>query len=323
MALPVIRKNGSFGLGRKISSPKALFTFEVAARHLSFTSAAVELNVTAPAVSRMIASLESHLEMTLFVRRGSKLSLTENGTIFKTAVTQSFQHLESVIDQLASNSRTDSQISLSVTTTLLNYWLMPRLAEFRQTFPEVSLQYELTRTEAKDTIGPCDIGSRFETEVQPEDQSWNFAPELIFALATPQYLQRHGSWDDPSSDHQHTLLSLFKPRITWQIFSDKTGLVLPKNYQTISVPDYSSAVQLALSGGGVFLGFVSACSRLMLDEMLVPVTQKQLRTGRQFVLVASAKNPLNPTKQRVCDWLLAQMQDEIALIEKKFAPHQS
>lgn len=318
MALPAARKNAAFGLARKISSPKALFTFEVAARHLSFTSAAVELNVTAPAVSRMIASLEAHLEMSLFVRHGSKLSLTENGIIFKNAVTQSFQDLENAIDRLASSRRTDSQISLSVTTTLLNYWLMPRLAEFRHAFPEVSLQYELTRTETKGTISPCDLGTRFETEVQAEDLSWDFAPEWIFALATPQYLQQHGSWDDPSPDHQHTLLSLYKPRITWQMFADQTGVTLPTNYQTISVPDYSSAVQLALAGGGVFLGFVSACSRLMLNEMLVPVTQKQFRTGCQFLLLASDKKPLNPTKQRVCDWLLGQMRDEIALLEKKF-----
>jgi LysR family transcriptional regulator, glycine cleavage system transcriptional activator len=53
----------------------ALKAFDSAARHLSFTLAAVELHVTHGAVSRQVASLEQHLQTTLFVRASRGLTL--------------------------------------------------------------------------------------------------------------------------------------------------------------------------------------------------------------------------------------------------------
>lgn len=306
-------------LGKKISSPKALFIFEAAARHLSFTAAAAELNVTAPAVSRMIAALEAHLQTDMFERRGSRLSLTENGVLFYDGVIQSFQSLERVIDRFESKKNDDNQITLSVTTGFVTYWLMPRLNLFRKSFPDVNLQYELTRAEPKGPISPCDLGTRYDTEAQREDQSWPFAPEWIFPLATPQYLQRHGSLDDTSSGREHILLGLANSnRTSWQIFADKTGFQLTKNHKITIVPDHSFAMQMALSGEGVALGFVSASATLMLNGTLVPASKKQLRTGHQFLLLAATKKPLSQTKLRVCHWLLSQMQEEIILLEQNF-----
>ncbi len=306
-------------LRQKISSPKALFIFEAAARHLSFTTAAMELNVTPPAVSRMIAALEAHLKTELFARRGSRLSLTENGVLFYDGVVESFQSLERAINRFESKKSDDNQITLSVTTGFVTYWLMPRLNLFRKAFPDVILQYELTRKEPKGPISPCDLGARYDTEAQQEDQSWPFAPEWVFPLATPQYLQRHGSLDDTSSGREHILLGLAdSTRTSWQVFADKTGFKLTRIHQITIVPDYSFAMQMALSGEGVALGFVSACATLMLNGSLVPASKKQLRTGHQFLLLAATKKPLSQTKSRVRQWLLSQMREELIQLEQKF-----
>src|SRR3546814_12076491 len=57
----------------------ALRTFEVAARHLSFTRAAAELHVTQGAVSQQIKQLEASLGFPLFHRSPRGLSLTDKG----------------------------------------------------------------------------------------------------------------------------------------------------------------------------------------------------------------------------------------------------
>lgn len=57
----------------------SLTAFESAARHLSFTRAATELNVTQGAISRQIHHLEEYLGRLLFVRDKHQLALTQTG----------------------------------------------------------------------------------------------------------------------------------------------------------------------------------------------------------------------------------------------------
>ena len=85
-------------LRRLLPSASALFVFEAAARYLSFTRDAAELNVTQSAVSRMIARLEAHLDTKLFIRTTTGLELSEDGRHLYNAVTGSFQHMEIAIE---------------------------------------------------------------------------------------------------------------------------------------------------------------------------------------------------------------------------------
>ena len=57
----------------------ALRAFDAAARHMSFSKAAAELNVTPAALSFQIKSLEEHLEAPLFRRLNRAVELTDAG----------------------------------------------------------------------------------------------------------------------------------------------------------------------------------------------------------------------------------------------------
>ena len=73
---------------RHLPSLGALATFEVAAKHLSFTTAAKELNITQGAVSQQIRLLERALEVPLFVRLHNALELTPAGSELFAAVAE-------------------------------------------------------------------------------------------------------------------------------------------------------------------------------------------------------------------------------------------
>ncbi len=60
----------------RLPSLNGLRAFEAAARHLSFTNAANELNVTQTAISHQIRRLEEELGLKLFVRQNRALALT-------------------------------------------------------------------------------------------------------------------------------------------------------------------------------------------------------------------------------------------------------
>ncbi len=57
--------------------------FSAAARHLSFSRAAEEMHLSAPAVSMQIKELEEELGLALFLRSGRKVALTSAGDTFR------------------------------------------------------------------------------------------------------------------------------------------------------------------------------------------------------------------------------------------------
>lgn len=75
-----------------------LVAFEAAARHLSFTKAADELNVTQGAVSKQIVRLESRLGSKLFLRKARAIELTENGASLLPLLREAIGLLRRVID---------------------------------------------------------------------------------------------------------------------------------------------------------------------------------------------------------------------------------
>ena len=77
-----------------------LLVFEAAARHLSFTRAAAELNVTQTAVSHQIRRLEEQLGLRLFVRRNRALELTPEAREYLPFVRTAFDELRAATERM-------------------------------------------------------------------------------------------------------------------------------------------------------------------------------------------------------------------------------
>jgi LysR family glycine cleavage system transcriptional activator len=130
-------------LKRHYNLPHSLNTlrvFEAAARYLSFTHAATELNVTQSAVSRQIRQLEDNLGFSLFNRLHRALELTNEGSELSMLLSRQFGELNRAIYQLAPSLQ--SELKIKVETSLAARWLVPRLHKFRKRYP--NLQVNLT-----------------------------------------------------------------------------------------------------------------------------------------------------------------------------------
>ena len=126
-------------MARNFPSLDLLEGFEAAARHLSFTKAGEELFLTQSAVSRQIKELEDQLGVPLFHRRHRALTLTEAGQQFHAAAAQVLTTMRSATSRLRAQS---GRKTLSVTTTnsFAALWLIPRLAGFTRTHPDVEVK---------------------------------------------------------------------------------------------------------------------------------------------------------------------------------------
>lgn len=126
---------------RLIPGSLALQAFESAARHLSFTRAAVELCVTPGAISRQIAALEGQLGVTLFARMRQRLQLTDAGRAYLARVAPALRELAAASTELLIHRGAGGVLRIASLPTFNAKWLVPRLPRFAQAQPQVRLEF--------------------------------------------------------------------------------------------------------------------------------------------------------------------------------------
>ncbi len=145
---------------RKLPPLNALRAFEAAARHLSISKAADELNVTPAAVSHQVKALESFLGIILFRRLNRALMLTDAGQTILPGLRDGFDHLALAIDKLAAMRHGDV-LSISTSPSFAAKWLVPRLDRFRAGHPQLELRIDATDRVVDLDRGEADIAIRY------------------------------------------------------------------------------------------------------------------------------------------------------------------
>lgn len=130
-----------------------LKVFYIVAKRLNFTKAADELFITQPAVSKHIHEIESFYKTKLFDRKGTKIRLTETGTIL-------LKHAEILMDvyrnidfDLAASGKTiKGMLKIGASTTVASYFLPQYLSSFRKKYPDVKLSLITHNTETIENL---------------------------------------------------------------------------------------------------------------------------------------------------------------------------
>jgi len=125
----------------RIPSPYILRTFESAARLGSFKAAAKELFVTPAAVSHQIRTLESQLNMPLFIRKIRSIELTTAGKELAPILTRAFLDIRNGLEHIVS---LETIINVSTTASFATLRMVPKLAELYASNPNYSVQLETT-----------------------------------------------------------------------------------------------------------------------------------------------------------------------------------
>ncbi len=117
-----------------------ILVFISAARHLNFTRAAKEMNISQPAVTKNIQELESQAGRNLFERNGHRISLTKAGELFLghaqkiTAAYEDFNCELGIMEGVLTG-----ELRFGASTTLSHFILPEILAAFHLTYPNISL----------------------------------------------------------------------------------------------------------------------------------------------------------------------------------------
>jgi DNA-binding transcriptional LysR family regulator len=170
-----------------------LRVFHAVAEAGSFTHAGDALNLSQSAVSRQISGLEESLQVPLFHRHARGLILTEQGELLYRTARDVFAKL-SMTEAMLSESKDRPKGPLKVTTTVAfgSAWLTPRIKEFLELYPEITLSLLVDDGELDLSMREADVAIRMTPPRQPDLVQRHLLTVRSHAFASPEYLKKHG-----------------------------------------------------------------------------------------------------------------------------------
>lgn len=304
-------------LRRSIPSMSALSTFEAAARLGSFTLAAAELGVTQAAVSRQIRALEADLNTALFTRANRRVVLTAQGAALAGTVGQAFTSMAEMIDTIRQPMQRET-VTLGATLAFSHFWILPRLPAFRAAHPGIQLRLvaeDATHDLRRDRM---DVVVRFGRPPFPDARSRASHPEEVFPVCSPTLLARHGL--TPANADLAVL-----PRIAvdfvhpswlrWNAWARAVGwgeamLAAAADHRSqLRFNHYTDAIQAAVNGEGVTLGWATLVSDLLADGRLVRIGRHRLETPDRYHILTPLGREPSPMAGQLIDWLASAFEE--------------
>jgi DNA-binding transcriptional LysR family regulator len=186
-----------------------LKVFHAAAEAGSFTHAGEQLGLSQSAVSRQVSALEQELSVALFHRHARGLILTEQGELLYRTAHDVFMKLEAARTKLTdSRERPNGDLKVTTTPGLGVNWLIPRLGEFMELYPEIRINLVVTDEELDLSMRQADVGIRMRQPSQPDVIQRKLFAVHFHAYASPGYLKRFGTPRTLDDLDQHRILLL-------------------------------------------------------------------------------------------------------------------
>ena len=169
----------------------SLRVFEAVAAHLSFSDAADALNVTPAAVSQQIKTLEAYIQVPLFRRNGRRVEITEEGMELLPEVRAGLAKLETALQHMKHHRRA-GPLQISLLSSFLQIWLLPRIRSFRRKFPDIELRFHTSRELVDFSRSANHIAIRFGPGNYPNMHSEKLLDDWLVPVASPDLLKQHG-----------------------------------------------------------------------------------------------------------------------------------
>jgi DNA-binding transcriptional LysR family regulator len=289
----------------RLPSFSSLLAFDAVARHGTLTRAAVELNVSQPAVSRRIAALEADLGRPLLDRRTKPLSLNKDGTELYEVLRSSLGRLEAVVERLRRGSDLDT-VTINAGAGLTAYWLIPRLPQIEAAFPKLKLRIvSQSHDREEDVTG--DLQVRFGDGKWPRTTATKLWAEEVFPVCSPLHLGRR---KPPLTLEQLKSAHLLDMKVTkqtwydWGSWFEAVGAPIRAPLRAVHFDSYPLVVDAALAGHGVCLCWDGLLDRFLESGSLVRLSPLSATSARGYFVTHDPGLPSDAPARAVARWFV-------------------
>lgn len=284
-----------------------LRAFEASARHLSFTHAAIELNLTQAAISQQVKGLEGQLGSVLFKRLPRGLELTNAGAAYLPAVHESVERLKAATEEIFGQGR-DDLLTIKVNMVFFMTYLAPRMKHFITLHPNINLRitsniwFDDQESSADSDLEIC-YGHGKWRAMQADRLTW----DNLVPVCSPDYLKSSAPLDTPQDIVNHTLLHVIGYEEGWGYWLQQTGHGHLEINQRFQFDTLVTALEMAALGEGVALGRTSLVESMLESGRLIAPFDQKVTTEEAFYLVYGSSQLNNPHALAFKTWLLEEV----------------
>ncbi|EPS5941472.1 LysR substrate-binding domain-containing protein [Klebsiella quasipneumoniae] len=282
----------------------SLRSFEAVARLGSVTQAAHEMSVTHSAVSQHIKQLEALVGVTLFVRHGRGVRITEEGRLYALQIREALQHIADATRMVQIKPRT-MELTLATLPSFGCHWLLPRLARFQARHPQIAVRLLTSLAVVNLQQEGIDLAIRMgQGDWEGMDNRHLFADEQL-VVAAPHY--RGG--DLPTTPQAIAASDIVFSMESWNAWCSQAGLektIIPAG---LRLNDSNLVLEAVRLGAGVALERRSLVAGAIARGELVQLTAVTVPYPWHYWLTVSPQAENRPEVARFIAWL----EEEIAL----------
>lgn len=287
---------------RRLPPLNGLRAFEAAARLLSFTRAAAELNVTQSAISHQIRGLEERLGVPLFKRMPHALVLSETGEALLPIVADAFDRLAEGVASVIEHE-VKGVLTVNVSPSFAVKWLAPRLGRFRERFPGIELHLLTSNYYTDFAREGVDAAIRHGVGPWPGLRADRFLDDQVYPVCSPKLLEGPHAIREPKDLEHHVLLDLIE-RPYWARWLTAAGVPDLKPRDLILFDDIGVGLEAAAVGMGVAMGRSTILGDDLLQGRLVRPFALDMPGRYGFHLVSPEAIAARPKIARLRAWLI-------------------
>ncbi len=292
----------------------ALRAFETAARTLSFTGAADELNQTQGAISHQVNTLEARLGLKLFEREARGLRLTEAGGRYLPLVRDALDRLRTAEDLI--RSERPSVLTVTVSPNFASKWLVPRLGGFSVTHPNLDLRISASLQHVDFSREDIDLAVRHGNGSWPELHVTRLCAEELFPACSPALL-RGGPPIRTTADLAGHVLVHDRSRKHWRDWLAAFGIEGQDTERGPVFDQTALAIDAAAAGQGIALARSALASLDLIAGRLVRPLEEAMPAEFAYWIVCRKATADTPKISQFRSWLIEQVQhDKAALLQR-------
>jgi LysR family transcriptional regulator, glycine cleavage system transcriptional activator len=279
----------------------ALRVFEAVASKLSFSDAAEALNVTPAAVSQQIKSLEAYLQVPLFRRAGRRVEVTDEGLELLPSVRSGLDELEAALQHIKQHRR-GGPLQISLLSSFLQMWLLPRIRAFRRRCPEVTLRFHTSREVVDFSRAAVHVALRLGRGNYPNLHVEKLLDEWLVPVAHPSVIRQFGLLNrDSDLDKVPLLDSDEEPWRVWQQADAQRAW----QSRAPNIDDSAGLLAAAEEGLGFALARWSIVARALQRGTLELAGTAVLPYGLAYYFVCPVPYLAMPKVAQFREWVLA------------------
>jgi DNA-binding transcriptional LysR family regulator len=233
-----------------------LRAFAAVAAEGNFSRAAAQLRMSPSALSQTIRALEERLGVRLLNRTTRSTSLTDAGSRLLGRFRPAMEAMDAAVEDVSNLSKAPSgNVRLYLPRIAATSLVEPHLGRFQATYPEVVLELVIDDAVTNIVDAGHDVGITLGELLEKDMVAVRLGGDIRqMAVASPDYIKRHGRPKTPADLHRHRCINWRKPGsgkiYAWDFHVDGRWITVAVDGPLI-VSHRDTALQAATQGAGI------------------------------------------------------------------------